>query len=190
MAASLPALCGLLEGALLVAPQGASVPALARMADVSPDDVTSALRLLTEHYDADGHGMTLLWLSGDGETAVRLVSSSQHAAVLGRFLGTAENARLSAAALETLAVVAYRQPVTRADIEAIRGVNCEGVLTTLAARDLVVESGRADMPGRPRLYVTTSQFLVRFGLTALTDLPPVAHLPLSLPTAAALPLLL
>jgi segregation and condensation protein B len=88
-------------------------------------------------------------------------------------LGLEVGARLSKAALETLAIIAYRQPITRAGIEAIRGVNSDSVVRSLLAKGLIEERGRADLPGRPLLYGTTSDFLAYFGLESLEQLPPI-----------------
>src|SRR5579871_6166915 len=144
----------LLEGLLLVAPQGVTVAGLARAAGATPAEITAALAELDAHLLAEGHGLRLL-RAGDGPaTEVRLVAAPEHAACIGRFLGTADAHRLTPAAMETLAVIAYRQPVTRAEIEEIRGVNCDAVLNTLIARDLVADAGRADTVGRPLLYAT------------------------------------
>lgn len=101
---------------------------------------------------------------------VQLVTSPDAGALIARYVGT-EGVRLSPAALETLAIVAYRQPVTRAVIERIRGVDSDYVLRSLLHRRLVVEQGRADTPGRPILYGTGFDFLERFGLTSLDELP-------------------
>ena len=103
---------------------------------------------------------------------VQLVTAPEAGSLIARYIG-AEGARLSPAALETLAIVAYRQPVTRGVIERIRGVDSDYVLRTLLHRRLVVEQGRADTPGRPILYGTGFDFLERFGLTSLDDLPPL-----------------
>ena len=101
---------------------------------------------------------------------VQLVTSSDAGALIARYVG-AEGVRLSPAALETLAIVAYRQPVTRGVIERIRGVDSDYVVRSLQHRRLIVEQGRADTPGRPILYGTGFDFLERFGLTSLDDLP-------------------
>jgi len=103
---------------------------------------------------------------------VQLVTSPDAGALIARYVG-ADATRLSPAALETLAIVAYRQPVTRGMVERIRGVDSDYVLRTLLHRRLVVEQGRADTPGRPILYGTGFDFLERFGLTSLDDLPPL-----------------
>ena len=104
--------------------------------------------------------------------AVQLVTGPDAGALIARYVG-ADATRLSPAALETLAIVAYRQPVTRGVIERIRGVDSDYVVRTLLHRRLVVEQGMADTPGRPILYGTGFDFLERFGLTSLDDLPPL-----------------
>jgi segregation and condensation protein B len=103
---------------------------------------------------------------------VQLVTAPEAGSLIARYTG-AEGTKLSPAALETLAIVAYRQPVTRGAIERIRGVDSDYVLRTLLHRRLVVEQGRADTPGRPILFGTGFDFLERFGLTSLDDLPPL-----------------
>lgn len=103
---------------------------------------------------------------------VRLVTAPETGPLIGRYTGAGES-RVSPAAMEALAIVAYRQPVTRGVIERIRGVDSDYVIRSLIARRLVVEQGRADTPGRPILYATGFEFLERFGLTSLDDLPPL-----------------
>ncbi|WP_129633300.1 SMC-Scp complex subunit ScpB [Candidatus Oscillochloris fontis] len=105
------------------------------------------------------------------EDLVQLVSAPESARVIARFLGVEANGRLSAAALEVLAIIAYRQPLTRAQIDAVRGVDSSGTLRALLARDLISEAGRLETAGRPILYTTTPLFLQHFGLTSLADLP-------------------
>jgi segregation and condensation protein B len=103
---------------------------------------------------------------------VMLGTSPESGRLIARYLG-ADEVRLSPAALETLAIVAYRQPVTRGTIERIRGVDSGHVVRGLLHRRLILEQGRADSPGRPILYVTSMEFMERFGLTSLDDLPPI-----------------
>jgi segregation and condensation protein B len=164
-------LCALIEGLLLVAPQGLDLASLARAAGVAEEGpaLAAAIEELAAHFEEDGHGVRLQ-RSAEG---VKLVTAASHAAVVGRFLGTADAQKLSQAALETLAVVAYCQPVTRARVEAIRGVNCEHILTALEERGLIAGRGRAESVGRPLLFGTTAAFLERFGLPALDALPPL-----------------
>src|SRR5437016_2959838 len=105
--------------------------------------------------------------------SVRLVSAPASAAAVERFLGVQAPPRLSAAALEALAIIAYRQPITRAQVEAIRGVDSSGVIRALLGRDLIAEAGRLESVGRPILYATTDEFLRQFGLSSLAELPPL-----------------
>ena len=162
-------LCALVEGLLLVAPQGVDLAALARATGVAEGglEIAAAVAELAAHYEQDGHGVRLQ-RSG---TEVRLVTAAAHAGPVGRFLGTGEAQKLSQAALETLAVVAYCQPVTRARVEAVRGVNCDHILSALEERGLIAEVGRAESAGRPLLFGTTASFLDRFGLSGLEALP-------------------
>ena len=104
---------------------------------------------------------------------VQLVTRPEAAAHIERFLGLETPARLSQAALETLAIIAYRQPCTRAQIEAVRGVNCDSVLKNLLTKGLVEETGRLETVGHPIQYATTFAFLQHFGLKSLDDLPPL-----------------
>ena len=137
---------------------------LARVCGATPRAVEAALLELEAHYEGSG-----LRLQHDGDDW-QIVTSPSAAPHVAAYLG-ADRLRLSAAALETLAVIAYRQPVTRADVEAIRGVNCDQTIYTLASRRLIEERGRREAPGRPILYGTTWEFLECFGLASLEDLP-------------------
>jgi segregation and condensation protein B len=103
----------------------------------------------------------------------QLTTAPEMAADVEHFLGLESTSRLSRAALETLAIIAYQQPVTRPEIDAIRGVNSDGVLKSLLSKGLIQEIGRAERPGRPILYSSTSEFLQTFGLNSLTELPPL-----------------
>jgi segregation and condensation protein B len=105
---------------------------------------------------------------------VQLTTSPDTATDIERFLGLESTSKLSRAALEALAIIAYQQPVTRPEIDAVRGVSSDGVLKSLLSKGLVQEIGRADRPGRPILYVTTSDFLQHFGLNSLEELPPLS----------------
>jgi segregation and condensation protein B len=105
--------------------------------------------------------------------AVQLVSAPEAAAAIERFLGLQPQTKLSAAALEALAIVAYRQPITRAQVDAVRGVDSSGVLRALLGRELITETGRLETIGRPIVYATTDEFLRQFGLGSLAELPPI-----------------
>ena len=158
-----------LEALLLVSGDTATVEALARALNVSKDAVEEGLDALDQHYAETGHGARLQRLGA----RVQLATAPEHAGVVARFLGVPERTRLSPAALETLAIVAYRQPVTRPEIESIRGVNCDHVMRSLLDQGLIEERGRADTPGRPAVYGTTMTFLEALGLRTLDDLPPL-----------------
>lgn len=162
--AHLPAL---IEGVLFVSDGPVGVASLARALDVSASRVETALRELQSMYHE--RGVRLQRTNGN----VQLVSAPEAADAIQRYLGLEQSSHLSRAALETLSIVAYRQPVTRPEIDDVRGVNSEGVLRTVIARGLVEPVGRRATVGHPIEYGTTFQFLEYFGLTGLEDLPPV-----------------
>ncbi len=164
---SLPAL---LESLLFVADEPVTIGQLVQVLAVPAETVESALAELASSYHAGGGRGIRLQRKHD---RVQLISAPEAAPVLQRFLGVDLSTSLSTAAVETLAVVAYRQPLTRTEIEAVRGVNCDGVLRTLISHGLVEPVGRLEQPGRPFLYGTTFQFLQYFGLESLADLPPL-----------------
>jgi segregation and condensation protein B len=101
------------------------------------------------------------------------VTAPESSAAVERFIGVQSQPRISGAALEVLAIIAYRQPITRAQVEALRGVDSGGVIRALMGRELIAESGRLETVGRPILYATTPDFLRQFGLGSLADLPPL-----------------
>lgn len=155
-----------LEALLFVAERPLARKEIASLAGVTQEEVNALLGDL--EVSLRDRGMRLI-ASGDH---VQLVTAPEAGRLIARYVG-ADGGRLSPAALETLAIVAYRQPVTRAVIERIRGVDSDYVLRSLLHRRLVVEQGRADAVGRPFLYGTGFDFLERFGLTSLDDLPPL-----------------
>lgn len=160
-----------LEALLFVAP-GPVMPAqLAAALDVPTADIERELEALAEQYIREGAGRGVRLLHHRGR--VQLTSAPQAALVIERFLGLEESSRLSRAALETLAIIMYKQPITRPQIDAIRGVNSDGVLKSLLNKGLIEEIGRAETPGRPILYVVTDEFLRYFGLGSLRELPPL-----------------
>jgi segregation and condensation protein B len=163
-------LLNLLEALLFVAP-GAVPPAqLASALEIPVQEVEDGLRTLETQFAT--RGIRLQRHMG----RVQLTTAPETAQLVERFLGLEATSRLSRAALETLAIIAYQQPVTRPEIDAIRGVNSDGVLKSLLSKGLITEAGRAERPGRPILYTTTSDFLGHFGLSSLTELPPLAPL--------------
>jgi segregation and condensation protein B len=159
-------LAGHVVALLFAADEPLSVADVARLLETRPSHVRRVAHSLT---DAPPPG---LLLQRDGDR-LQLVTAPASARYIRRLRGLEEQARLSRAALEVLAVVAYRQPATRAEIEAIRGVNGDRALSTLLARGLVAEVGRRETIGRPVLFGTTLGFLEHLGLRSLDDLPPV-----------------
>jgi len=155
-----------LEALLFIAERPLGRRELAGLAGVSRELVDERLGDLEVALRSRGIRLVLA-----GER-VELATAPEAGALIARYVG-ADGVRLSPAALETLAIVAYRQPVTRAEVERVRGVDSEYVLRSLLHRRLVVEQGRADAPGRPILYATGFEFLERFGLTSLEELPPL-----------------
>jgi segregation and condensation protein B len=149
---------------LFVAEKPVSRGEIAKVVGATPRQVDVALAELAQGYAGTG-----LRLAHDGDDW-QLITSPGQATVVASYLG-ADRLRVSPASLETLAVVAYRQPVTRAEVEAIRGVNCDQTIYTLMQRRLIEERGRRETPGRPILYGTTWEFLECFGLSSLEDLP-------------------
>lgn len=156
-----------LEALLFVAPEPASPAQLATALEVSLAEVEQALQQL--ETDLQRRGLRLQRHAG----RVQLTTAPEFAEAVERFLGLESTARLSRAALETLAIIAYQQPVTRPYVDSVRGVNSDGVMKSLLARGLIQEVGRAEGPGRPILYGTTADFLRYFGLNSLSDLPPL-----------------
>ena len=163
-----PELTALIEALLLVAPTPPTMAELARGAGVSVAEVDIAIRTLEQ---VDGRG----WILQRHRETVQLATAPRFADQVRRFLGLERETRLSTPALETLAVIAYRQPVTRAEIEAVRGVDCAGVLATLHHRGLIEAIGRLQTVGHPLQYGTTPEFLRHFGLRSVAELPPLGQ---------------
>jgi segregation and condensation protein B len=151
---------------LFVADTPIEIAALARTVNAPKQEVSDCLDALAEKIHDRG-----VRLQRSGEL-VQLVSAPETAAYVERFLGL-EHPPLTNASLETLAIIAYRQPMTRAGIESVRGVDCDGPIRTLVARGLIEEVGRAPVIGRPVLFGTTVRFLEYFGLEKPDDLPPL-----------------
>jgi segregation and condensation protein B len=164
--AELPAL---LEALLLVAPGPVCPDEFATSAGVDRARIDAAL---TELESSQGRG----WVVQRHGERVQLATLPRFAPYVRRFLGLERETRLSTAALETLAIVAYQQPVTRAAIEAVRGVDCAGVVSTLLSRGLIETVGRLSSVGNPFQYATTPDFLLHFGLRSLADLPPLGEI--------------
>jgi segregation and condensation protein B len=158
-----------LEAVLMVADQPLDAVALATAVGYPVEQVVSALQLLAEEYDEQGRGFELREVAGGW----RYYTREEYAAVVEAFVLEGQQARLTQAALETLAVVAYKQPVSRSRVSAIRGVNVDGVMRTLLTRGLVEEAGVDESTGA-HLYRTTGYFLERIGVQTIDELPELA----------------
>jgi segregation and condensation protein B len=160
-------LAWVLEALLFVSEEPQTLATLAKAAGVGEGAARRALRQLSADYEARG-----LRVQEDGHR-YQLVTAPSYAPYVANLLGSGPAQRLSRAALETLTIVAYRQPCTRADVETIRGVNSERMLATLEQRGLLEVTGTAEAPGRPKLYRTTMRFYEHFGLRGPDELPPL-----------------
>jgi segregation and condensation protein B len=157
-----------LEALLFVAPEPVTTAQLATALDVAPSVIERGLNELDASLASRG-----LRLQRHGGR-FQLTTAPQLAELIERFLGLEATTHLSRAALETLAIIAYQQPVTRPQIDAIRGVNSDSMLKSLLHKGLILESGRAEGPGRPILYSTSPEFLQHFGLNSILEMPPLA----------------
>jgi segregation and condensation protein B len=163
---SIPAI---LEALLFAAPGPVSIAQLAATLEIPITDIEKGLIELQELCRE--RGIRLQHHQG----RVQFTTAPEAALLVENFLGLDATSRLSRAALEALSVIAYQQPVTRPEIDAVRGVNSDGVLKSLLNKGLIQEVGRAEKPGRPILYSTTSDFLRHFGLGSLDELPPLSQ---------------
>lgn len=156
----------LIEALLLAAPAPTTVAELASGAGTTADAIEAAIDRLERESDRG-------WVIQRHGASVQLATAPRFSSYVRRFLRIDREARLSSAALESLAIIAYQQPITKSEIEAVRGVDCSGVLSTLLTRGLIDQVGRRASPGNPIQYASTAEFLRHFGLTSLADLPPL-----------------
>ncbi|WKZ38057.1 MAG: SMC-Scp complex subunit ScpB [Anaerolineales bacterium] len=157
-----------IEAMLFVSAEPVPLGQLAQALDVAPSVVERGLKELEDSLLP--RGLRLQRNAG----RVQLTTSAELAPLVEKFLGLEAVTHLSRAALETLAIIAYQQPVTRPQVDSIRGVNSDAMLKSLLSKGLIQESGRTDGPGRPILYSTTPEFLQHFGLNSIMELPPLA----------------
>lgn len=157
-----------LEALLFAAPGLSSVEQLSQALNVSKSAVEQSLEALSAHLTFE-HGLRLQKIKNQ----YQLITAPEHAEMIEKFLGLEVTSRLTQAALEVLAIVAYKQPTTRPEIDSIRGVNSDGVVKSLLARGLIEELGRSEAIGRPILYGVTNEFFQHFGLESLDQLPAV-----------------
>lgn len=164
-----PGLRASVEAILLVVDEPIDVVTLAQVLERSRGEISDVLEILRDEYARPGRGFELREVGGGW----RFYTHASCAPVVERFVLDGQQAKLTQAALETLAVVAYRQPVSRARVSAVRGVNCDGVMRTLIARGLVADAG-VDSESGAYLYSTTPYFLERLGMASIDELPPLA----------------
>ena len=157
-----------IEAMLFVSAEPVPVAQLAQALDVTPSVIERGLKELDDSFLT--RGLRLQRNAG----RVQLTTAPELASIVEHFLGLEATTHLSRAALETLAIIAYQQPVTRPQVDSIRGVNSDAMMKSLLSKGLILESGRTDGPGRPILYSTTPEFLQHFGLNSLMELPPLA----------------
>jgi segregation and condensation protein B len=156
-----------IESILFVSGRPLEYEELHKLLDIDASALDEGLEILAHQLESHERGIRLQRLG----TQVQLVTAPENARYIAALLGLPMTARLTTAAMETLSVIAYRQPITRAQIEAVRGVNSDRALASLVQHGLVMEIGRAQTIGRPALFSTTPEFLQQFGLTSLDQLP-------------------
>ena len=162
-----------LEAVLFASGEPLDIEKTAKTLLVDKESIVNCLGEIKEEYDGENHGIELLNLAGKYQFATKEEFAPEIRAVL----SMKKNTPLSAAAFEVLAIVAYNQPVTKAFVEQVRGVDCSGVIATLCQRNLIEEHGRLDLPGRPLLYCTTDNFLRCFEISSLDELPELPERP-------------
>lgn len=155
--------------------EGLTVRNIAEMLELQPSAVIQQLEKLTEKYQKDAQsGLAIL----ESSNRYKLVTKKEYAALLRTYAKTPINQSMSRALLETLSIIAYKQPITRIEVDSIRGVNSSGAISKLQAFDLIRENGKKEVLGRPNLYVTTDYFLDYMGINDLEELPDVSELDL------------
>ena len=159
---------GILEGLLfVVGEEGLTLNQICDILEINLEEAKSLLMELKKSYETDNRGIRISYL-GD---AFKLTTKKEHKDYYQKLIVNPDTNSLSGAALEILALIAYNQPITRVEIDSLRGVSCAHILRRLVAKGLVKEVGKSTMPGRPNLYGTTSDFLDYFGLSTINDLP-------------------
>lgn len=158
-----------LEAVLFATGEPIEIERLAQGLQEDETILENALNILSEKYESDESGICLLKL----DNKYQICTKKKHADSIRSVIEVKKNAPLSQAAFEVLAIIAYNQPVTKAFVEQVRGVDCSGVIANLCQKSLIEERGRLELPGRPLVYGTTSDFLRCFSLSSLEDLPPL-----------------
>ncbi|WP_079479905.1 SMC-Scp complex subunit ScpB [Halobacillus salinus] len=162
----------IIEGLLFVSgEEGMTIKKLGDLLEIHQKEVEEIVQEMIEEYQQEHRGITMMNDNG----TLHLTTKPEHASYYRQLLETQGSTRLSQASLETLAIIAYQQPITRIEIDDIRGVKSDHAARTLVNRGLIEEKGRKDAIGRPILYGTTKDFLIYFGLSSIEDLPPLAE---------------
>lgn len=165
-------LLGVLEGILfVVGDEGITLEKISKILDIDIEEVKKLLIELKTSYEANNRGIRISYL-GD---AFKLTTKEEHKIYYEKLVDNPESNLLSNASLEVLAIVAYNQPITRAEIDELRGVSSNFIIRRLLAKGLLKEAGKSTMPGRPNLYKTTKEFLDYFGLASISDLPDIEN---------------
>jgi segregation and condensation protein B len=160
----------IIESVIFAADEPVSVEQLTRLLDEFDNEtILQLVQELQQEYDTSRHGFQMVEVAN----GFRIYTRSEYASWIRKFYTTEISSRLSISALETLAIIAYKQPATRAEIEEIRGVNSDSVIRTLLERNLIKITGRKQTPGKPMIYETTNEFLIHFGLRELSELPSI-----------------
>lgn len=162
----------IIEAILFLENEPIDAKALARVSNISKEGVEQVLAQLAEHYAQEQHGLELVETGG----AYQFLPKKELWDQLKERYGKKNDQKLSRAALETLSIIAYSQPITRAEIESIRGVSADNAIRTLLGRELIQETGKKDAPGKPIQYGTTREFLKLFRLGSIADLPKLNEL--------------
>lgn len=157
------------EAVLFSGGEPISIDRFSQVFDITPEKVVEVMEALSKRLDAKDKGVELVRM----ENTYQLATKKEYAGYIKKMFDIKRRTPLSPAALEVLAVVAYNQPVTKSFIEQVRGVDCSGVVTTLVEKGLIEERGRLELPGKPLLYGTTKNFLRCFGISDLSELPPL-----------------
>ena len=161
---------GILEGILFVmGDEGVSLESISEIMSLEPEQVKELLSELKKRYEKADRGLRISYLGN----AFKLTTKEEHKEYYKKLVINPGTNHLSQAALETLAIIAYNQPMTASEVSELRGVDTRGLIRKLVAKGLIKEAGKSDMPGRPNLYRTTSEFLDYFGLATIEDLPEV-----------------
>lgn len=173
---NLTGLAATIEALLFAAGKPLEVSEIVEITEQSEINVLEAIKHLKDRLEAEENGICLIKL----EDAYQLTTKPQYYDYMVKMMAPAQKSMLSGAALETLSIVAYNQPVTRSSVEFIRGVNSDSAINRLIERGLIEECGRLDTPGKPLLYRTTPEFLKSFGITSLDELPDISNIPIQM----------